>query len=288
MRLFHFSGTSHTKPAWTFAPGGIVWRLFVSDDRVIVGEARWQEEKRVEFFGVDELTGLLLWRVASLPDPWWTGLEGLHRGVVLLHGFAEPDMPEHLGVWACDVRDGRRLWEAPDLTFWFAAEGRVYGVRNGFDRRLGVSLDLTSGAVAEEFGESLESLYALRQRSAESEIPSDVQFPVLLEAAGLPATVAERISRMVPHDRRAGEIEVIQRDDRVVVSFHRRLGAETDAEPRLENRLVMLDARTRKVLFEDVIQHDARAAVPDSFFVKGDQVLFVKDGSTLTALSLHA
>ncbi len=273
-------------PSWSFAPGGVIWRLLVSDDRVIVGEARSQEEKRVEFFGVDESSGTLLWRSASPHDPWWAGLEGLHRGVVLLHGFAKPDMPEHLGIWACDARTGRPLWESSDLTYWFAAEGRVYGLRTGFDRRTGVALDLRSGQVVEEYGESLDAVYALRQRFLGDESPADVRFPTPLEDAGLPTSTMQRIGQLAPHESLVGDIEVIQAERTIVFSYHRRIGAAHEAEPKLENRLVILAVPSGKVLFEDVIQRHARAAVPDSFFVKGEQLLFVKDGHALTAVSL--
>lgn len=279
-------GLPRLHAAWTFAPGGVIWRIHFSASGLIVGEARNEGQKRAHFFCLEEETGRVLWNLLEAQDPWWTGIEAVLQDVVLLHGYAQPDMPEHLGIWAYHLRDGRLLWQDPAATFWFADADRLYTLRTMVDRRVGAVLDLTTGMPVGEFEDTFEQLSGIRERSEEARIPGDMHFPLPLDLADLPAAASQRIREQLRDDAVVGGIEVINHRGKLAFNFHRNCRRRPEDPPSLENRLVILDQETGRVLFAETIQTNARAPVPDSFFLKGPRLLFVREGTTLTALPL--
>jgi len=101
-----------------------------------VGEARDQDQKLVSFFALNAQSGVPLWRDLRLDEPWWAGIEAASDGVVLLHRFATPDMPQHKGILALDLKSGAQLWENRDVTFWFIRDGSVVAHRAVFEKRI--------------------------------------------------------------------------------------------------------------------------------------------------------
>jgi hypothetical protein len=55
---------------------------------------------------------------------WWLGLEDVHAGVLLLHGYGDRKLGQHKGIKAFAGDKDSMVWEQADLTFYgIAAEG---------------------------------------------------------------------------------------------------------------------------------------------------------------------
>ena len=97
-------------PAWKYRTKGILWRVGPVGPASLAGEVRDPERKEVRFFCLDRLTGRVRWEGKQFGDPWWVGIECGIENVLLLHGYAHPDMPGHRGLIAVDTFTGDVLW----------------------------------------------------------------------------------------------------------------------------------------------------------------------------------
>jgi len=271
-----------SKPAvptlWTYAPGGVVWRMVPSEDGVLVGEDRYKEDKRVLFFCLDLRTGKELWSRKSLEEPWWLGIEATHQGLVFVHEFARPDMPEHTGIIALDLRTGDIRWMKKEMQF--------RGVRDG------VILGRERGALEDRFHlVKVENGEVLREVTAEDvsdfpgetagEVSGRIRYPscVSKDDAGWDSFESVADTR-----RMVGECEAVEVDERRIFCYH--AGYERHPEQSiLEHRMVIVDARGRKV-YEDILHDRAHLPVYDAFFVLDGRLCYVRKERELVCLDV--
>jgi hypothetical protein len=283
--MFSFLKSDRLSPEWTFSADSMIWRMVLADYGTLVGECRDPENKVASFFCVDLSTGKALWRDLCLDERWWVGIEAVQNNVVLLHGFAKPDMPEHKGIRALDARSGVQLWRNDDVAYWFGHENRVIAYRDFFERRVGYELDLQSGVLLKTHDRSLEELHQLRRQAAEEQSIPEVTLPeVFVEEECDPALVA-LIQKETKGRELSGKVEYVRQNDILLFNFHVRSRHST-LDPKLENNLVVYRLPNGKRIFSDVIGRNLTGYVPDSFFVRRPFALFIKEQRTLTALRL--
>lgn len=286
MKIFSLFSQPKLAAEWSYRAHGRVWRILFSGSGRIVGESRDQEQKRTSFFCLDERSGSVVWQDITVNEPWWVGIEGVHRDVVLLHEFANPSMPEHKGLRALDLEQGKELWHNSELTFWFAYRQNIYAYRTQFEKRVGYKLSLHSGQVEEEFGDALNELNTLRQLALSEEPTDDVQFPEILSLEALEPQIEAIVNKETKGADIQGEIEFIQRKPFLLMSYYTRSRSSGMESPVLESRFSVFNTDSSSKLYSDILAADAKAPVPDSFLIKGSLVYFIKNHHTLTALRL--
>jgi hypothetical protein len=280
-----FSGPS-LKPSWTFTPTDAIWRLVPARSGELVGEARNQETKRVSFFAIDGNTGVPLWQNLVLDEQWWIGIEDISDGVLLLHKFASPDMPQHRGIIAIDLRTGNQLWLNGELTFWFAYNNSVYAHKMLFEKRVASELDVHTGQTVREFGENLVPLLFEKREEAIRENQDGLQFPEIGEFDRIDPRIAGMMRKELPATEVRGPVEYAHMDKFLLMNYHILARGANEKRPLLDNQLKIIDAASGKVIYYDTIVHNSPAPVPDSFFVRNGTVHYIKDQKTLTAIHL--
>lgn len=286
MKILSLFRTGQLKVEWAYTAHGSIWRILVSETGRFVGECRDQQEKTTSFFCVDSATGTVVWQDLRLQERWWIGIEAVHDNVLIVHGFTKPDFPVHKGMAAFDIETGAERWHNDDLTYWFGHHGAVYAYRDLFEKRIGYALNLYTGAVERTYDESLEPLHQLRKQASGKPDPEELRFPELTDVGSLESSLGAMIEREVRGKKIAGGIEQIAEGDFVLLSYHSLRPESTIESPLYDNKFVIFDLEKRRTLFSDIIARNARAPVPDSFFVKFPFVYFVKDLATLTAVRL--
>ncbi len=211
-----------------------------------------------------------MWKDRTWAEPWWTGLEAVHGDVVLLHEYAKPDLPEHARMHALDLESGELLWSAPDLTYSFAYGERVYATRSGFDERTVVALEIHTGSVADEYGGDLQPVHELRALAGQERRGELLQFP---EPSEMDDANPDGES----------STELIRGSAWTVVGTYESIAGSNP--PALRQRVTVLDER-RRPLFREIIHDEARARVPDTFFVWNGMLYFLKNQRSLTAVAL--
>ena len=127
---------------WTYSAGSYIWRVLPTPEGLFIGEERDPAARKASFFCLDAADGRVLWHHIPLGDGWWTGFAAAAQGVLLLHGYASPDLPQHLKIFAVDVRTGTPLWSNGSVTFTGVHGNEVHAATPSGEP---VVLDLKSG-----------------------------------------------------------------------------------------------------------------------------------------------
>lgn len=271
-------------PAWSFSCRATMWRILLSDRGRIAGECRDHEQKKTEFFCLDEGSGALLWRHVRPEESWWVGLEAVHADRVLLHGFESPDMPEHKRIFALDLETGEEVWRNDELTFWFAYGSKIYTYRTMFEKRTWQILNAGNGEVLEEV-ENSEDLMPVRELARGEDVHHQVDFPEFVERDSAPPDVLVFLGQETKNHDLVGGVESVVKDRYAVVNYYCQAQRSEAGGILLESRIAVYDRQERRRVFSDVLVRNARAPVPDAFFVK-DSLFFIKDQKTLSMVPL--
>jgi hypothetical protein len=194
-------------------------------------------------------------------------------------------MPEHRGLRAFDLLSGKPLWTSEDAEFWFAQGDRVYTIRTLFDKRVVAVYDLRTGNVLEDQPTDMDSLSPLRQKAIREQEDANMLFPQTFDPSTIPPRLAALVARVALRTTLAGSVESLLHRDRFIFDFHEKVRSAS-GQPELRNRLFVAKVPRPRVIHAAVIAKHARAAVPDSFFVRGTRLFYVQDRTTLTAIRL--
>lgn len=249
-------------PAWRYETGGLVWRIVPSDGRKILGEVRTVNTKTVWFFCLDERDGTVLWEKRDFGLGWWCGVEGVAGGTAFLHRFPAPDLPVRGGIHAVDISTGSLLWSADALRFLSAGGDSLYAEDEGTVTSMTVELNPRTG----------------ERRGVLASGTGVPRGPAAAGAARFPVPLAAM------EDREAAALVSARAD-----------GAPSGAEVLTHGGAViaftgtdlMILARTGgRELYRERLTAEPVSVVPESFFVRGDMLVFVRERTVLTAVDL--
>ncbi len=265
--------------SWEFSTNGILWRLIPSSDGYFVGEDRDVDAKTVSFFCLDRLTGAIHWQGLTFEEPWWMGIEDVHHGVILFHGYAAPDMPDHRMITAVGCASGRVLWSNRKLQFLLAHGDRVYGAEERRDGRSFFAMDLLDGTVVGEPGE--EEIVRLR---AEAERVT-VGLPDPVADSEVPEPIRRVLNRIAIGEEPASADALSDAGDAFVVTCHARSGGTVET-PLFRQDLLVVSKHDGRVLYRDVLVEGAASVVPETFFFIGGMFYYIRERKTLKGLNL--
>jgi hypothetical protein len=286
MNFFSFFQTGRLVPDWSYAAGGIVWRLLFTGRGRIVGECRNQEKKSASFFCLDEESGKPVWQDLRLDEDWWVGMEAVQGEVLLLHGFASPDMPEHRGIRAYDLETGALRWRNDEMTYWFSMGDQLFAYRDFYERRVGYEIDIGTGEVRSTYDQSLQELHDIRRQAADTEPTLEMTLPEIMSEGSVEPAIVAFVRRLTKGKGILGNIEFIRESDVLAFNYHVGAREATAQKPLYENHLFVYRYPQGNRLFSDVMARDLKSQVPDAFFVRRRRLFFIKDQKTLISIRL--
>ncbi|MDD8018159.1 MAG: DUF4905 domain-containing protein [Bacteroidota bacterium] len=275
--LFRFNGLA---PAWQFSATNTLWRIIFSDSKIIVGEDRDTQNKSVTFFCIDAHDGRVLWQKKSFSEKWWIGIEGIAGDRLFLHGFKKPDMPDHQGIICADLKTGIEVWHNNGCSFLTVHFPFVYGYRDLFERRVYRELQASDGTFVQELPQLPENV--------DSNLPlekTDFLFPQPLLSEN------ELVWKLIPEDlfrirSDTKHLEYIELEKYLVFNAYT-ISQDQEHQENLINTLYIIDVQSRKKLYSDVLNNETPYPVPDSFFVDGNTLYYIKERKTFVALTLE-
>lgn len=303
MKLFRRT-SQHWPPAWTHDAGAVIWRFLFDGEGRIIGEARDPERRQAWFFCLRERDGTVIWNDLRLGEPWWVGIEGVDAGRLYLHGYRKPDMPQHLGITAVNIPSGKQLWHNDAYAFVLALHGEVYAARETFGGMQFYRLSAEDGSVAEELGQDMDRINALRREINEENMFRGYRYPQPFgDEHPQQEEIGAAVRDMVDADSVRGDVDVLFEAPLLMAAWHepaqnKRRGASrkvgvagsgaiAQSASALEQRFEARNLESGRTLYSDVILEEAEAPGMDSFFVKDDQLLYIKNRSILTAHDLN-
>ena len=106
------------KPYHTIVFEHTIWKLLLDDDTGILAvELRNRKLKQVHFLTCSLLDDDPTCLPIDHPQTWWAGLEACAHGIVIIHGYADQELPIHQGLHAYEMKTGRYLWSNSEWVF---------------------------------------------------------------------------------------------------------------------------------------------------------------------------
>jgi hypothetical protein len=256
----------------------MIWRLLPAPGKRFIGEEREISQKSVSFFCIEQETGTIRWRNLRLQEPWWIGIEAVHKDVVLLHEYAMPDLPDHKKIHALDLSSGRTLWQNEELRYLFAYQESIYAVEIGYEVQRYYELNLMTGHIARE----VDASYAATIRDiAYSQTTEPVEFPVRFEQR-TGDELGRTIARLTKGENTIESIDYLRRGEFLALCYHTALGQ--DPAGRLMDQHFMI-SDGRRILYHEILNERVQNVVPDAFFGIGDFVYSIKGKQVLQAFN---
>ena len=96
-----------------------IWRILPTETQKLVIEERDTEKQQVYFNCVELSNGKTLLKDFQLEEKFWIGIETIKNDIIYFHRFIKPDLPQHIGIIAFDLKSKSILWETDEYTFQF-------------------------------------------------------------------------------------------------------------------------------------------------------------------------
>lgn len=250
-----------------------LWRVIFSHSGTIVCEERNTDDKIVTFSCIDSRSGNAHWGNKDFGEKWWIGIEGITDSRLYLHGFRKPDMPEHLGIICADLQSGDVLWKNMNCSFLTMHHSDLYGFKDLFERRVYYMIDQQSGSVIKE----LHTLPAAVEENIQLE-KTDFMFP-----QPMVHEQNDMLREIITGTDRVQLAEVVSTERHHIVNVYT---LHPDPAMGLKNRLFIIDSATKKKVYSDVLNGSTPYPVPDSFFMDGNRVYYIKERRSLVAVDL--
>jgi hypothetical protein len=278
------------KPSLVFSQKGNIWRIHFSGD-ILACETRNLSSRQVYFFSLNYKSNELFLKDYQVEEKWWVSIESVNGDTLYLNYFKTPELPEHLGITAIDVKTGNIKWTNTDLAFWFATDRDVYAVKELFEGKVYYRLDMGTGEIAKEYNDSdaenslsqiqnmYESAHYSKFQNARIYVPDDESEEI---------DVRSHFKEKFRDIKYLGSVEYIKHNSYLVYNYHADKGINLKEinERYLSNILEIYNFDNDRHSYYDVINKEAANYVPDSFFVNDGYLFFVKERKEMVIINL--
>lgn len=288
MQFFTFFRRKSLRPSWEFSTQGVLWRLHPAPGSKFVGEERDLASRTATFFCLDAETGVPLWRGEKFGDGWWTGLSGIFRGVLLLHGFATPDLPEEKKIIAVDLLSGRELWRNDEFTFLGVKDGIVIGSRRTQRGREIARMTLLDGSIEGVVGPE-EGPFLPREADDDERGGGDTRYPVTIEAAeGQSLPMRDLLRGARPDLANEGPLEYLEHGAAVVFGHAVAEASAGSGTAAFASLLTVVEKATGRTLYRDTLERSLPFPARGSIMMRGRFLYYIRDRRTITAVAMHS
>lgn len=291
MSIKSFFNKDKLKVFLNYCQNGNIWRMYFTDNDLLVCETRDLEKKEVYFFTINYKSNELFLRNYQTQEKWWVSIENVNCNIIFLNYFRKPDLPEHLGFTSIDIKTGAEKWTEPKLVFLFATDNEVYAYKQLFESKIYFKLDPKNGNIIEEYKDDSKILVLLREKSDREKIfYSDFIYPEIYETdssthgSSVDTYIKERIKSL----KISGNLEMIKYHDYLIYNYHLDNGIDMKNLNlrNLSNILEIYDMTKDKMVYWDTLNNITANYVPDSFFIKDKILFYIKEKKNLITMKL--
>ncbi|MEI7812948.1 MAG: DUF4905 domain-containing protein [Ignavibacteria bacterium] len=268
---------------YTYTNNRQLWRLLLSDTNKLIVEDRDTEQKQVYFNCLDAATGKDIFRNYQLKETFWVGIEVIYKDIIYFHKFVKPDMPEHKHVIALDIKTQQVLWENDRYSFLFIYDDKVCMFRSEFNGKSYFAFDYLTGELVEELGNDPMEIDILQRNSQSADQYKDYLFPDRFhDGVALDKAAKSIIHSYSDGFEIAGSLEYAIYQELLMFNYYTKI-----SKGNLINRFIAYDLHKNKKVFEHILNSEAKAFVPDSFFMKDNLVFILKEKTNLLVYSIE-
>ncbi len=250
-----------------------IWKILISEANQLLIEERDLDTKEAFYHCIQADEGKYLLKDLQFEEKVWVGSEGIYDDILFIHKYGKPDMPTHKGIIAYGIQENKTIWTS-DYAFAFYHGGNVYAFREGFEERKYFVLNGKTGEQIEELTAS--ALMELQDKIDENEKYKSLIFPEVYKKDGSFPVIDMAIKDMTL----AGDVEYLLYKGKLIFNFH--MEAARDS---FVNMMFAYDMESGEKLLEEILNANARAYAPDSFFIKNGIMFVLKEKNELLVYS---
>lgn len=284
-----FSGNS-LKPDLTFSQKGNIWRMYLNNTGIIVGETRDLFTKEAYLYSLDYVNKEVYFKNLQLDEKWWFLIEGVTDDYIVISRFINPENPEPVGIYFHDIKSGNLIWKNEELMLLFAANEFTYGYKQLFESRILYKLSSAKGEIIEEYREEAQMYDVLAEKSEHDEKQYEgYLYPEIYMQGDNEDVIKTYLPDDVNSIKIEGPIEYIQYNNYLIYNYHEKKGIDLKNIERqvLSNLLYIIDMGKNKMVYNEVLNKETSSYVPDSFFIKDSYLFFIREKKELTSINLN-
>ena len=267
---------------FSFISANIIWRLLFSESNKLIIEERDPVKREVSFSCLDSLTGALLFKNLQLEEKFWIGIEVIYKDIIVFHKYGKPDMPGHKGIFTFSINSQKVLWHTDEFSFLLMHDDKMYVFKQKFDERIYFSLDYLNGMILSELGPDNALINNIRNGQDNADYSLNYQFPERYIKDNLNNPLVDFLLEEITNGMVIiGNIEYIINANLLFFNFY-----EKEKEAGLVNRFHIVNLETMQKTFEIFLNKNANAYVPDSFFLKDNQLYLLKEKNEILVYSI--
>jgi hypothetical protein len=260
------------KKLYTYKSEQNVWRILLTNADQFVIETRDVNTKEVFFNCIDIKSGKTVFKDYQLEEKYWAGIETIYKDVIFFHKYAKPDMPGHKEIFCFDIASQKILWQQDALTFLFVYSDLVICSVNTFEGWHFYALDYKTGEIVTDYGENAAQINTLKNLAEGEKDFSQYKFPEKITKEIIKKIEEETIIKESLRNLDIiGDVEYTYYDDLFLMNYHYRAGGI------LQNKFTAVDLEKNKIIFNEILNSEAKAFVPDTFFVYKDILILLKE-----------
>jgi len=290
MRLFGSINKNRLKPLWRFSQKGNIWRFFFAGSNTIIGETRDIKSKLVYFFSLDVNTGkTYIKNFRFEKEDYWISIEGLNERLFFLHRFERPDLPHHKGIIALDNFSGEKLWENNEYLYLFCTNDSLYAYREKFEGTEIVEFDINTGELMKTLEqEEHDKIYNLKYKTLDESAYEKYNYPKTCSVENIPDTFKKIFNKEINKTDATGKLEYISKDDYLMFNYYLDKAADMKSPDKksYENRFCIYKTSNAEKIYKDTLNKSSTYNVPDNFFIKDDNLYYLKEKKELIAINL--
>lgn len=261
------------KKLYTYKSEQQIWRILLTGAEQFIIETRDPDSREVFFNCIDIETGKPLFKDYQFEEKSWIGIEVIYKDVIFFHKYAKPDMPGHKEIICFDIASQKVLWSNDRLAFLFVYNDQVISSVNTFEGWHFYALDYRTGEVVADYGENAAQINQMRNLAEDEKDFSLYKFPDKITKDLIRKIDGKTVIKdLILNLDIIEDVEYTSYEDLFLMNYHHR-----DAGNFLRNKFAAVDLEKNKIIFEEVLNNDAKAYAPDCFFIHKNILILLKD-----------
>jgi len=247
-----------------------IWRILISEADKLVLEERDPKTKEVFFSCYDLSTKAKIFSNFQFEEKAWIGIEAVENDIILFHFYLKPDMPQHKGFFAYDLKQKKILWQNETLTYFFSDNEKIVAFQQQFEGRFYVEIDLLTGEVISNLGEEYAQVNLLNEKAQAKKSYADYLFPEIFNPLNDDPQF-DCIRNAISDFSFSGQVEYFIKGEFFYFTFHEK------KDEIFTQHFYIWDTANNSLFFSDVLNKNIPNYAVDSFFVYKKFLFLIKE-----------
>ena len=247
-----------------------IWRILISETDKLLIEERNPKTREVFFSCYDLSTKAKIFSNFQFDEKAWIGIEAVENDIIIFHFYLKPDMPQHKGFFAYDLKQKKILWQNETLTYFFSDNEKIIAFQQQFEGRFYVEIDLQTGEVIRNLGEEYAHVNLLKEEAQAKKSYSDYLFPEVFNPLNDDPQF-DCIRNSISKFSFSGQVEYFQHGKSLFFTFHEK------KDEKFTQHFYICDTTTGSLLYSDVLNKNIHQYAVDSFFLYKKFLFLIKE-----------